>query len=94
MVSNQKKSSPYVFFKLPCAYSEFSVESIFSTYATVTEGRESLTIISAVALIRVASHGPPTATPRHLHRQYSKTFHQRMVQDLPPTCGLEVTSEN
>ena len=51
----------------PCAYSEAPAESIFSTYARVTEGRESLTIANAVALTRVACHGPPIATSEARH---------------------------
>ena len=36
-------------------------EGIFSIYSKVIEGRESLTIENAVALTRVALHGPPPA---------------------------------
>ena len=46
----------------PCAFTEASAEGIFSIYSNVIEGRESLTVDSAVALTRVALHGPPPAT--------------------------------
>ena len=46
----------------PCAFSEAPAEGIFSIYSRVTKGRESLTIDHAVALTRVATHGPPPAT--------------------------------
>ena len=46
----------------PCAFSEAPAESIFSIYGRVTEGRESLNITNAVALTRIACHGPPVGT--------------------------------
>ena len=47
----------------PCAFSEAPAESIFSTYTWMTGARESMTIDHAVALTRIAYHGPPVATP-------------------------------
>ena len=45
----------------PCAFSEAPAEGIFSVYENITNGRESLTIEHAVALVRIAVHGPPPA---------------------------------
>ena len=47
----------------PCAFSEAPAETVFSIYSRVTQGREALSICNAVALTRVALHGPPVATP-------------------------------
>ena len=45
----------------PCAFSEAPAEGIFSVYENITNGRESLTIEHAVALARIAVHGPSPA---------------------------------
>ena len=45
-----------------CAFSEAPAEGVFSVYACVTKGRESLTVGNAVALTRVAMHGPSPST--------------------------------
>ena len=45
-----------------CAFSEAPAESVFSVYARVTDGRESLTVNHAVCLLRVSMHGPPPST--------------------------------
>ena len=45
-----------------CVFSEAPAETIFSIYSRVTQGREALSISNAVALTRIAAHGPPVAT--------------------------------
>ena len=61
--SIRKRVAKTDFSNSPCAFSEAPAESIFSTYAWVTGARESMTIDHAVALTRIACHGPPVATP-------------------------------
>ena len=46
----------------PCAFSEAPAETVFSIYSRVTQGREAFSICKAVALTRVALHGPPVTT--------------------------------
>lgn len=47
----------------PCAFTEAPAEGIFSIYDRIITGRERLSIGHAVALTRIALHGPPPATP-------------------------------
>ena len=45
-----------------CAFTESPAEGMFSIYSSVIEGKERLTVANAVALTRIALHGPPPAT--------------------------------
>ena len=65
----------------PCAFSEAPAESIFSIYGRVTEGRESLNITNAVALTRIACHGPPVGTFE------AKSLAEEALQDYPSKYG-------
>ena len=56
----QKRVAKTDYSNSPCAFAEAHAESIFSTYGRVTEGRVSMTITNAVALTRIACHGPPS----------------------------------
>ena len=58
-----KKRLPYTdLSNSPCAFSEAPAEGIFSIFARVCRGRESLTIAHATALTRIVTHGPPAGT--------------------------------
>ena len=67
----------------PCAFSEAPAEGIFSIYDRVITGKERLTIGNAVALTRVAVHGPPPASPdsaeisKAAMTKYSSKFGER-----------------
>ena len=77
----------------PCAFSEAPAESIFSTYAWVAGARESMTIDHAVALTRIACHGPSVATPEaralaeEAIEQYASIYGPL---GFAPTCGSKV----
>ena len=66
-----------------CLLSEAPAEGIFNIYNRVITGKERLTVGNAVALTRVAVHGPPPATPdsaeisKAAMTKYSSKFGER-----------------